>query len=188
MTIKQKAFISLKKKYKLTKSFKLEDIRREIWIAQGKNPKEFFNKQGYYMVAISSYVDDGLLERKSKNTYLLTSLGIKYSSFPNETNKEIRENTKREQEVSKLTYQKTPQYHENKFSKLIGRKIVNVRFLQPSEIDDLDWQKSSLVLELDDKTCLIPQMDDEGNDAGAMLHYDYKHRKGYIQEDILYTI
>ena len=186
MTIKQKAFISLKKKYKLTTSFKLEDIRRAIWIAQGKNPKEFFNKQGYYMVAIGGYVDNGLLERESKNTYYLTPLGAKYSSFPNETNREIRENFKRKQEINRER-QKESKYsiHSDNFLHLVGRKIVNVRRLTPNECSELGWYKSPLVLELDDRTCLIPQMDDEGNDGGAMLHYDYKQREDYIKEEIV---
>ena len=95
MTIKQKIFMSLQEKYRLTHSFKLEDIRKAIWIAQNKNPKEFFNKQGYYMVAIIGYVEDKLLERSSKNTYYLTPRGAKYAHFPNETNKEIRESKKK---------------------------------------------------------------------------------------------
>jgi len=94
MTIKQKTFMILHKNYKLTNSFKLEDIRRAIWIAQHKNLNKFFNKQGYYMVAINGYVSDGLLERESRNTYYLTPRGTKYAHFPNETNREIRESKK----------------------------------------------------------------------------------------------
>ena len=94
MTIKHKVFISLKKKYK-TSSFKLEDIRREIWIAQGKNPKEFFNKQGYYMVAINDWVGDKLLSRREKNIYKLSFVGCLYANNPVKTNRILRAIDKR---------------------------------------------------------------------------------------------
>jgi hypothetical protein len=184
MTIKQKVFISLKKKYK-TSSFKLEDIRREIWIAQGKNPKEFFNKQGYYMVAINDWVGDRLLSRRQKNIYKLSFVGCLYANNPIKTNRILRALADRNK-----ARRKAINNHEDNFKHLVGRKIVNVRRLTPYECVNFGWNKSPLVLELDDRTCLIPQTDDEGNEGGAMYHYDYdyKQRKGYIKEEVVYAI
>tara|TARA_R100000742_G_C4264726_1_gene82663 strand:- start:725 stop:1273 length:549 start_codon:yes stop_codon:yes gene_type:complete len=182
MTIKQKVFISLKKKYE-TSSFKLEDIRREIWIAQGKNPKKFYNKQGYYMVAINDWVGDRLLNRSKKNTYKITFIGCLYAKNPTHTNRALRKISERKEARIKPINN-----HEDNFKHLVGKQIVNVRRLTPNECGKLGWNKSPLVLELDDSTCLIPQTDDEGNDGGAMLHYDYKQREGYIKEEVIYHI
>ena len=46
------------------------------------------------------------------------------------------------------------------------------------------WHKRPIILILDDGTEIIPQMDDEGNDGGALLWInpketvEYKHRPG----------
>lgn len=72
-----------------------------------------------------------------------------------------------------------------KFSKLlVGKTISNVRYLSRSECADMGWYKSPLVIEFDDKTCIVPQMDDEGNDGGALLYNDYKSQ----EQDTIYTI
>jgi len=188
MTIKQKVFISLKKKYE-TSSFKLEDIRREIWIAQGKNPKKFYNKQGYYMVAINDWVGDRLLSRREKNTYKITFIGCLYAKNPTHTNRALRKISERKE--ARIKDREICNAQGDNFKQLVGRKIINVRRLTPYECSvNFGWNKSPLVLELDDRTCLIPQADDEGNEGGAMLHYDYdyKQRKGYIKEEVVYTI
>ena len=39
------------------------------------------------------------------------------------------------------------------------------------------WNDCPLVIEFDDKTCIIPMRDDEGNDGGAMLFFDYRNGK-----------
>lgn len=51
---------------------------------------------------------------------------------------------------------------------LKGRTIVDVFYMSAAEADELGWQGRALVLTLDDGSQLIPQADDEGNDAGAM--------------------
>jgi len=53
--------------------------------------------------------------------------------------------------------------------KLVGRKIVNVRWMDDQEVEDMDWYKSAVVIELDDGTLLFPSRDDEGNDAGSLF-------------------
>ena len=51
MKIKQQIFINLSDKFD-GKIFTLKDIREQVWIAQGKNPKKFISKQGYYNVIL----------------------------------------------------------------------------------------------------------------------------------------
>ena len=52
---------------------------------------------------------------------------------------------------------------------LKGRTIVTLRYLSVTSMLRMGWKKSALVIELDDGTLLIPSMDDEGNEAGAIL-------------------
>lgn len=56
-----------------------------------------------------------------------------------------------------------------KFKPLIGRTIKQVSYLIPVEQEQLGWQRSSLVIQLDDDTLLFASADDEGNDAGALF-------------------
>lgn len=53
--------------------------------------------------------------------------------------------------------------------KLEGRKIVNVRWMDDQEVEDMGWYGSAVVIELDDGTLLFPSRDDEGNDAGSLF-------------------
>jgi hypothetical protein len=52
--------------------------------------------------------------------------------------------------------------------RLVGRKIVEARYLTRDEADGMAWLHSSVLLVLDDGTQLVPARDDEGNDAGAL--------------------
>ena len=185
MKIKQQIFVNLFNKFD-DKPFTLKDIREQVWIAQGKNPKKFISKQGYYNNTIADWITDGLLIKESKNSYIITSLGVKYGRVPNEVNKEIRDNKKAKQRaIDNLPHN----VHRANFTHLIGRKIENVRHLTPRECAEFGWNKSPLALWLDDKTCLIPQTDDEGNDGGAMMHIDvHPYRDDYIKESVLYNI
>ena len=51
---------------------------------------------------------------------------------------------------------------------LVGRKIVEVRYLTDEEKNDMGWFDSPAVLILDDGNWVMPMADDEGNNAGAM--------------------
>ena len=55
---------------------------------------------------------------------------------------------------------------------LVGKKIVEVAYLPVADLEEWGWSKSPIVLTLDDGTVLIPQMDDEGNDGGALWTSD----------------
>jgi len=60
--------------------------------------------------------------------------------------------------------------HADKFQHLSGLTITRVRYMTPKEVEHLGWYKSSIVFEMSDGSLLFPQMDDEGNDGGAMSH------------------
>lgn len=51
---------------------------------------------------------------------------------------------------------------------LVGRRIVQVRYMTPAEVEALGYYSAPMVLQLDDGTLMWPQQDDEGNNAGAM--------------------
>ena len=51
---------------------------------------------------------------------------------------------------------------------LVGKKITRVEYLPLVEMEDNDWYKRPVCIQLDDKYWLVPMMDDEGNDGGAI--------------------
>ena len=57
-------------------------------------------------------------------------------------------------------------------SKLVGRKIIGVRYMTDDEVKDCGWFNAAIILRLDDGTLLYPQSDDEGNNAGALATTD----------------
>lgn len=58
---------------------------------------------------------------------------------------------------------------------LLGRKIVDVRYMSQEEADDMGWSQRPVVMVLDDGNYLFPSRDDEGNDAGAIFTNDKEH-------------
>ena len=60
-------------------------------------------------------------------------------------------------------------WHKAARAALVGRRITAVRWMSEAEVEAFGWNDPAIVLELDDGGVLIPQMDDEGNDAGALL-------------------
>jgi len=54
-------------------------------------------------------------------------------------------------------------------AQLLGKKIVEVRYLSQEEADDLGWYERCVVIHLDDGNIILPSSDDEGNSAGAMF-------------------
>ena len=63
----------------------------------------------------------------------------------------------------------TTQTWENKIAKqLVGRKIVEVRYMTPKESKESYWYYQPILLILDDGTVLCPQSDDEGNESGSI--------------------
>jgi len=61
---------------------------------------------------------------------------------------------------------------EQKIAKqLVGRKIVEVRYMTPQESKESYWYYQPILLILDDGTALCPMDSDEGNQAGSLAHF-----------------
>ena len=52
---------------------------------------------------------------------------------------------------------------------LVGKKIIKVEYFPKDMMEDMMWHSRPITLHLDDGSIITPQMDDEGNDGGAML-------------------
>ena len=52
--------------------------------------------------------------------------------------------------------------------RLLNRKIVEVRYLNPDECRRLMWDRTSVAVVLDNGTTIYAARDAEGNDAGAL--------------------
>ena len=70
-----------------------------------------------------------------------------------------------------MTESQWTQYAEKR---LIGKRIVSVFYMSEKEMEELGWSKRPLYLKLDDGSIISPQMDDEGNDGGALYYYKSK--------------
>ena len=53
---------------------------------------------------------------------------------------------------------------------LLGRKIVQVKYIDTEEAKSYMWNNRPVSFMLDDGTRLMVQMDDEGNDGGALWY------------------
>lgn len=51
---------------------------------------------------------------------------------------------------------------------LIGKTITKVEYIPDFEMEDNMWYKRPIAIQLDYKHWLVPMMDDEGNDGGAI--------------------
>lgn len=61
------------------------------------------------------------------------------------------------------------QYWTEKIAKhLVGKKITKVEYMTRHEMEDNMWYKRPIAIQLDNKYWLVPMMDDEGNDGGAI--------------------
>lgn len=56
--------------------------------------------------------------------------------------------------------------------KLVGRKIVDVKYMSKQDMDTLGWDDRAVLLVLDDGNVIWPSRDDEGNGAGALFTND----------------
>ena len=164
---------------KVDGTFTRQDIQKQIWVAQGNKLETYVLRQGYYADALQEWVAQNLIQREDKGLYSMTNEGRLFATNRKEWLKKRREARK-----SKYEAQQVAKRHTTDFNYLIGKKIVNVRRLTPNEVAMQGWNDCPLVIEFDDKTCIIPMRDDEGNDGGAMLFYDYNKRKS----DTIYVI
>ena len=63
----------------------------------------------------------------------------------------------------------TEQKWNKKAKSLIGRKIVNARYMTKEEAEKWGFDSQPIALILDDGNFIFPSKDDEGNDAGALF-------------------
>jgi hypothetical protein len=52
---------------------------------------------------------------------------------------------------------------------LVGKKIIQVRYMNQKELDDLGWDQTPLVIFFNDGSYMFPSQDDEGNDGGSLF-------------------
>jgi hypothetical protein len=67
--------------------------------------------------------------------------------------------------------------------RLLNRRIVEVRYLNPEECQRLLWDRTSVVFVLDNGTMVYAARDAEGNDAGA-LHGISKSGEGFVLPEL----
>ena len=60
---------------------------------------------------------------------------------------------------------------------LVGKKVVEARYLTKEEMVGLGWNESVLVLIFEDGTMVYPSQDDEGNGGGAFFGQDSKGKE-----------
>ena len=53
---------------------------------------------------------------------------------------------------------------------LLGKKIVQVKYVDSEEAEKYMWYNRPITFLLDDGTRIIAQMDDEGNDGGGLWY------------------
>lgn len=174
-TIKQSVFRELSNRFG-DNEFTRRDIQKAVWNAQGFNADEFTYRQGYYGINIKNWNDyERLIERQSRGRYKLTKVGKKFGSCSYEdgvalirdNNKNILSEHKAKREANRKAL---PPHilHADKFQHLSGLTITRVRYMTPIELSHMDWHQSPIVFEMSDGSLMFPQMDDEGNDGGAM--------------------
>ena len=61
-------------------------------------------------------------------------------------------------------------WEEKISAQLVGRKIVEVRWMTKKEADESYWDYQPVLLILYDGTALCPMDSDEGNQAGSLCH------------------
>lgn len=51
---------------------------------------------------------------------------------------------------------------------LVGRKIIKVEYMPHDEAQKAGWEARPICIKLDNGSWIVPMMDDEGNNGGAM--------------------
>jgi len=57
---------------------------------------------------------------------------------------------------------------------LLGKKIVNVRYMTKEEMGQMGWYERSVAFQTEDGIWFFPSRDDEGNGGGALFTSDDK--------------
>jgi len=64
----------------------------------------------------------------------------------------------------------TDQQYAQNFTFLTGKTIASVRYMTEQECKRLMWVSRPILIRFTDGSYIIPQMDDEGNDGGAIYY------------------
>ena len=73
----------------------------------------------------------------------------------------------------------TDRWNEKAKQVLLGRKIIQVKYVDTKEAKSIMWYNRPISFTLDDGTRLMVQCDDEGNDGGV-LWYANKDDEGVL--------
>ena len=60
-------------------------------------------------------------------------------------------------------------FWNGKAKSMIGKKIIQARYMTKQEAEEMGWYKRPLIFIFDDGSYMFPSKDDEGNDGGAIL-------------------
>ena len=82
-------------------------------------------------------------------------------------------NSKKQTSKEKLS----KQWEQIISEQLVGKKIVQVRWMTKKEADANYWDYQPVLLILDDGSILCPMSDDEGNNAGSLIHLGGKQER-----------
>jgi hypothetical protein len=74
---------------------------------------------------------------------------------------------------------KTKDWTDRMAKVLVGKKIMNVRYMTSEEARESGWCKRPLLIQLNDGTVIIPLQDDEANDAGSL---EFFHPETELEE------
>ena len=69
------------------------------------------------------------------------------------------------------------EWEQKNSPQLVGKKIVQVRWMTKKEADANYWDYQPVLLILDDGSALCPMSDDEGNNAGSLIHLGGKQER-----------
>ncbi len=61
---------------------------------------------------------------------------------------------------------------------LVGKSIIDVRYLEDNEKEDMGWDERGLCFFLSDGTQLIISRDDEGNGPGSVFYSTEQNKNG----------
>ena len=138
------------------KIFSRQEFINSVWIAR----EEPNRRDNTYGNALQEYIREGLIEKVARNKYMAGDLAQTYLDDP-KTHRAIIKERRQEKKTDSLA------------ESLVSAMIQQVVWLNPYDTP-YDWSGRPVVLVLSNGMCIMPQRDDEGNDAGALRVCDWK--------------
>jgi hypothetical protein len=148
------------------------------------NFKNTKGHKGYWCTNLKRLRSKGLIKKNDKTKlYKTTSRGLKYWDKP--FSKFIPPKGKTESEWKKFIQDREKKVNEHWERKkreritedrwiglakaeLLNKKITTVRYMHQHEMLQFGFHKRPVVFQLEDGNWIVPMMDDEGNDGGAL--------------------